>query len=153
MSEYSKEKIKAELHEKYESGEIDDVELEERLFALEDVPDEKLDGLVLSDDVFTNMRNIHEDRQEQLRKFTEELEDGMEQTNVDEGEDQKLHTTLNGLRGFYGLNKRDEEPLLVAIYNEDISAKLEYKKLNKNAVSSGLALDASPVCNPQTKSK
>ena len=28
MSEYSKEKIKAELHEKYENGEIDDVELE-----------------------------------------------------------------------------------------------------------------------------
>ena len=43
MKEYSKEKIKAELHEKYENGEIDDVELEERLFALEDVPDEKLD--------------------------------------------------------------------------------------------------------------
>ena len=43
MSEYSKEKIKAELHEKYENGEIDDVELEERLFALEDASDENID--------------------------------------------------------------------------------------------------------------
>ena len=38
------------------------------------------------------------------------------------------------MRGFYGLNKRDEEPLLVAIYNADIRAKLEYKSENKNAV-------------------
>ena len=133
MSEYSKEKIKAELHEKYENGEIDDVELEERLFALEDAKLVVEDvPLVLSDDAFTNMRM--KNRQEQLQKLSEELEDGMEQTNVDDGEEQKLPTTLNGLRGFYGLNKRDEEPLLVAIYNADISAKLEYKRENKNAV-------------------
>lgn len=31
MSEYSKEKIKVELHEKYENGEIDDVELKEEI--------------------------------------------------------------------------------------------------------------------------
>ena len=53
MSEYSKEKIKAELHEKYENGEIDDVELEERLFALEDAKLVVEDvPLVLSDNVF-----------------------------------------------------------------------------------------------------
>jgi len=57
MKEYSKEKIKAELHEKYENGEIDDVELEERLFALEDAKLVVEDvPLVLSDNAFTNVK-------------------------------------------------------------------------------------------------
>ena len=124
MSEYSKEKIKAELHEKYENGEIDDVELEERLFALEDAKLVVEDiPLVLSDDAFTNMRRGN--RQEQLQKLSEELDDGMEQV---EEEQEELPTTLSGLRSWFGLTKFDERALLVSVYNCEIKAKVKYRR-------------------------
>ena len=136
MSEYSKEKIKAELHEKYENGEIDDVELEERLFALEDVPDEKLDYFAelgknenKSDELIIPNEGLEKIRERRsivgtrfaenkdLQEKLEELVEKNKPTEKEIKEQEELPTTLSGLRSYYGLTKYDERQLLVNIYN------------------------------------
>ena len=64
-------------------------------------------------------------RQEQLQKLSEELDDGMEEA---EEEQEELPTTLSGLRSYYGLTKYDERELLVNIYNCEIRAKVNYRQ-------------------------
>ena len=147
MSEYSKEKIKAELHEKYENGEIDDVELEERLFALEDVPDEnidyfaklgvnenKWDEIIIPNEgleKISETRSIFGTRFAENKDLQEKLEELIEKNKPTEKEikeQEELPTTLSGLRSYYGLTKYDEMELLVNIYNCEITAKVNYRQ-------------------------